>query len=50
MDQSYILAAGTTNFLVPNATIIVVSVIFLVILGFFYRFIVPPLTKPLPQE
>ena len=38
------LAAETQNFLVPNATIFVVSLIFLVILWFFYRFIVPPLT------
>ena len=40
MESDTTLAAGTNNFLVPNATIIVVSVIFLVILFFFYRFIV----------
>lgn len=44
------LAAGTNNFLLPNATIIVEFVIFLVILWFFYRFIVPPLTKAMAER
>lgn len=46
-------AAGggeTPNFLVPNATIFVVFVIFLLILFFFYRFVVPPLTKAMAER
>ena len=38
------------NFLVPNATIIVVFLIFLAILFFFYRFVVPPLTKAMAER
>ena len=48
MDST--LAAETQNFLVPNATIFVVSLIFLVILWFFYRFVVPPLTKAMAER
>ena len=49
--HSHALAAGATqNFLVPNATIIVVFLIFLAILGFFYRFVVPPLTRALAER
>ena len=44
------MAAETQNFLVPNATIFVVSLIFLVILWFFYRFVVPPLTKAMAER
>ncbi len=45
------MAAGATqNFLVPNATIIVVFLIFLAILFFFYRFVVPPLTKAMDER
>ncbi len=44
------LAAETQNFLVPNATIFVVSLIFVVILWFFYRFVVPPLTKAMAER
>jgi len=44
------LAAETTNFLLPNGTIIVETVLFLVILAFFYRFIVPPLTKAMADR
>jgi len=44
------LAAGTQNFLVPNATIIVEIIIFLAILFFFYRFVVPPLTKAMDER
>ena len=40
----------TPNFLVPNATIFVVFVIFLLILFFFYRFVVPPLTKAMAER
>jgi len=48
MDST--LAAETQNFLVPNATIFVVSLIFMVILWFFYRFVVPPLTKAMAER
>ena len=44
------MAAETQNFLVPNATIFVVSFLFLVILWFFYRFVVPPLTKAMAER
>jgi F-type H+-transporting ATPase subunit b len=40
----------TPNFLVPNATIFVVFAIFLLILFFFYRFVVPPLTKAMAER
>jgi F-type H+-transporting ATPase subunit b len=43
-------AKETPNFLLPNATSIVVFVIFLVILLFFYRFVVPPLTKAMAER
>jgi F-type H+-transporting ATPase subunit b len=43
-------AKETPNFLLPNATSIVVFVIFLVILFFFYRFVVPPLTKAMAER
>jgi F-type H+-transporting ATPase subunit b len=38
------------NFLVPNATIFVVFIIFLLVLFFFYRFVVPPLTKAMAER
>lgn len=41
---------GTQNFLVPNGTIFVVFVIFLLVLFFFYRFVVPPLTKAMAER
>jgi F-type H+-transporting ATPase subunit b len=44
------LAAETPNFLLPNATIIVVFLIFIAILFFFYRFVVPPLTKAMAER
>lgn len=50
---SVMAAAGggeTPNFLVPNGTIFVVFVIFLAILFFFYRFVVPPLTKAMAER
>ena len=43
-------AAASNNFLLPNATIIVVFLIFLAILFVFYRFIVPPLTKAMQER
>jgi F-type H+-transporting ATPase subunit b len=43
-------AEETPNFLVPNATSIVVFVIFLLILFFFNRFVVPPLTTALAER
>jgi F-type H+-transporting ATPase subunit b len=42
--------AETPNFLVPNGTIFIVFVIFLAILFFFYRFVVPPLTKAMAER
>jgi F-type H+-transporting ATPase subunit b len=45
-----VLAAESNNFLLPNATIIVVFLIFLAILFTFYRFIVPPLTKAMRER
>ena len=36
------LAAETNNFLLPNGTFIVESLIILVVLFIFFRFIVPP--------
>ena len=38
------------NFLVPNATIIVVFLICLAILVFFSRFVVPPLTRAMAER
>ena len=45
-----VLAAGSNNFLLPNATIIVEFLIFLAILFFFYRFVVPPLTRAMRER
>ena len=42
--------AETQNFLVPNATIFVVFIIFLLVLFFFYRFVVPPLTRAMAER
>ena len=50
MDSTLAAETETTNFLVPNATIFVVSLIFMVILWFFYRFVVPPLTKAMAER
>ncbi len=44
------LAAETNNFLLPNATIIVEFVLFLIILFVFSRFIVPPLTAAMRRR
>jgi F-type H+-transporting ATPase subunit b len=49
----FLAAAGggeRPNFLVPNATIFVVFIIFLLVLFFFYRFVVPPLTKAMAER
>jgi F-type H+-transporting ATPase subunit b len=43
-------AKETPNFLLPNATSIVVFAIFLLVLFFFYRFVVPPLTKAMAER
>lgn len=43
-------AEETPNFLVPNATIIVEFILFLLVLFFFYRFVVPPLTKAMAER
>ena len=43
-------AEETPNFLVPNATIFVVFIIFLLVLFFFYRFVVPPLTRAMAER
>ena len=51
--MNFVAAAGgeaPPNFLVPNATIFVVFVIFLLVLFFFYRFVVPPLTKAMAER
>lgn len=45
-----VMAAETNNFLVPNATMIVEFLLFLIILFVFYRFIVPPLTKAMGER
>jgi F-type H+-transporting ATPase subunit b len=43
-------AEENTNFLVPNATIFVELLLFLIILFIFSRFIVPPLTKAMRER
>jgi F-type H+-transporting ATPase subunit b len=40
----------TDNFLVPNATIVVELLLFLIILFVFYRYIVPPLTRAMIER
>jgi len=47
-----VLAAegGTTNFLLPNATIFVEAALFLIVLFVFYRFVVPPLSRTLDER
>ena len=45
-----VLAAESSNFLVPNATIFVEFGLFLVILFVFSRFIVPPLSKAMSDR
>lgn len=48
--MAQIRVEAAQNFLVPNATIVVVFLIFLAILFFFYRFVVPPLTKAMDER
>lgn len=45
-----VLAAENSNFLVPNATIFVELLLFLLILWIFSRFVVPPLTKAMRER
>jgi F-type H+-transporting ATPase subunit b len=44
------LAAETNNFLLPNGTFIVESIIILVVLFIFFRFIVPPVRQALRER
>ena len=39
------LAAESNNFLIPNGTFFVESIIFLIVLWIFWKFIVPPIRK-----
>lgn len=48
--MAQIRVEAAQNFLVPNATVIVVSLIFLFILYFFYKFVVPPLTRAMDER
>jgi F-type H+-transporting ATPase subunit b len=49
--MTQVLAAEqNSNFLVPNATIFVELLLFLIILFIFYRFIVPPLTRAMKER
>lgn len=48
--MAQIRVEAAQNFLVPNATVVVVFLIFLAILFFFYRFVVPPLTKAMDER
>lgn len=45
-----VLAAETTNFLLPNATIFVEFVLFLVVLFVLYRYVVPPLMRAMDER
>jgi F-type H+-transporting ATPase subunit b len=47
---SVTLAAGNSNFLVPNSTILVEFVIFGLVIFIFSRFIVPPLAKSMRER
>jgi F-type H+-transporting ATPase subunit b len=44
------LAAGSNNFLVPNATFIVELILFLIILGFLGRYVLPRIQGPLRER
>jgi F-type H+-transporting ATPase subunit b len=41
---------GTSNFLIPNGTFFVVLVIFLIVLGVIWVFVVPPIMKVLNER
>jgi F-type H+-transporting ATPase subunit b len=41
---------GTSNFLIPNGTFFVVLVIFLIVLGVIWAFVVPPVMKVLNER
>jgi len=43
--MSHTVAAGTSNFLIPNATFIVEFVSFLIVLAVLWRYVVPPVQK-----
>ncbi len=45
-----VLAAETTNFLLPNATIFVEFALFLIVLFVLYRYVVPPLSRALDER
>jgi len=45
-----VLAAETTNFLLPNATIFVEIALFLIVLFVLYRYVVPPLSRALDER
>jgi F-type H+-transporting ATPase subunit b len=44
------LAAETNNFLLPNGTFFVESIIFLIVLFIFFKFIVPPVRKAMAER
>ncbi len=48
--MTVLAAEENSNFLIPNATIFVELLIFLIILFIFYRFIVPPLTRVMDER
>ena len=41
---------GTQNFLIPNGTFFVVLLIFLIVLGVIWTFVVPPITRVLRER
>jgi F-type H+-transporting ATPase subunit b len=41
---------ASSNFLVPNATLIVEVVAFLIVLGFLWRYVLPPVNKAIEQR
>ncbi len=41
---------ASSNFLVPNATLIVEVVAFLIVLGFIWRYVLPPLNRAIEQR
>jgi F-type H+-transporting ATPase subunit b len=46
----FVAQEGGDNFLVPNGTFIVELVIFLIILGVFWKYVVPPLRKAMTER
>ncbi len=41
---------ASSNFLIPNATLIVEIVAFLIVLGFLAKYVLPPLNKALEER